>query len=79
MRAILLGVLLLCGCALDVALYRDDARSVVAFKGDGLGSFCFAGLDVGSIVVIPAFGWGELSCGDVISPTGEGGEEEATD
>ena len=74
---LLLAGVLLSGCAFSGALYSDKKREVLPVKTDGASSFCFAGLTIGgTIVVLPAFGWGELSCGDVISP-GSGGPEDA--
>ena len=66
--ALVLCGLRLSGCSFDVALYQDDDREILPVKAEAIGSFCFAGLSVMSWVNLPAFGWGDLSCGDVISP-----------
>ena len=65
---LLLAGVLLSGCAFSGALYSDRARKVLPVETEGVSSFCFAGLELLGLVSLPALGWGELSCGDVISP-----------
>jgi hypothetical protein len=75
---LLLAGVLLAGCTTTGALYKDERRTVLGVESVGIGSFCFAGLEIGSIVILPAFGWGDLDCGDVISPQSPEATEEPT-